>query len=430
MLAPHAREESRHLLVDCVVDPDGDPRAAAGGHQLGRLVDRPVPRDGLAPRVAAHDRRRAARAPAGRVDRRTAVAQRQRGAAPDAPARAGDDRDRAPQIGRTPPAGHNWPPLFDISNIIVHVGLGHRALRAQRWSREMGTLRPLFRCAGTYVLLTRWEVGVRGQPDTPENRLALLRRLDRPDGVLHVHERDESPLIAGMVRDGLPVPVLFTKTATDYAVGEQGRALLAERRVGQPAPRTPPHWPRLVGPDRGARGPGVLGRARFSGTGGRRTARTTRGCARTSGAHGANGGRPPSRRRGAARPRRHCRTERARAAHAAGAAEQRRGGERRALPDADRRLRVPTGPRRSSRSRSGPPCMRPLRRRAGARERPFAAGDRNRYAGYRAWTAPAGVTACGTSSPAPRRRRGCTGAAGQGCGTSCSAASRASSAAS
>jgi hypothetical protein len=73
---------------------------------------------------------------------------------------------------------------------------------------------------------------MRGQPDTLESRLALLRRLDRPDGILHVHERDESPLIAGMVRDGLLVPVLFTRTATDYAIGEQGRALLAERRGG------------------------------------------------------------------------------------------------------------------------------------------------------------------------------------------------------
>jgi hypothetical protein len=67
---------------------------------------------------------------------------------------------------------------------------------------------------------------MRGQPDTPENRLMLLRRLDRPDGTLHVHERDESPLLVGMVRDGLLVPVLFTRTATDYAIGERGRAIL------------------------------------------------------------------------------------------------------------------------------------------------------------------------------------------------------------
>jgi hypothetical protein len=73
---------------------------------------------------------------------------------------------------------------------------------------------------------------MRGQPDTPENRLALLRALDRPSGPLRVHERDESPLVVGMVRDGLLVPVLFTKTATDYAIGAKGRALLAARRSG------------------------------------------------------------------------------------------------------------------------------------------------------------------------------------------------------
>jgi hypothetical protein len=35
-----------------------------------------------------------------------------------------------------------------------------------------------------------------------------------------------------MVRDGLLVPVLYTRTATDYAIGEKGRALLAGRRAG------------------------------------------------------------------------------------------------------------------------------------------------------------------------------------------------------
>jgi hypothetical protein len=35
-----------------------------------------------------------------------------------------------------------------------------------------------------------------------------------------------------MVRDGLLVPVLFTRTATDDAIGAKGRALLAERRGG------------------------------------------------------------------------------------------------------------------------------------------------------------------------------------------------------
>jgi hypothetical protein len=84
------------------------------------------------------------------------------------------------------------------------------------------------------------EERMRGQPDTPENRLRLLRTLDRPDGRIHAHERDESPLIAGMVRDGLLVPVLFTKTATDYTVGEKGRALLAAHRGGSSAPRRPP----------------------------------------------------------------------------------------------------------------------------------------------------------------------------------------------
>jgi len=62
--------------------------------------------------------------------------------------------------------------------------------------------------------------------------LALLRALDRPDGRLRVHERDESRLVDGMVHDGLLVPVLFSKTATDYAIGENGRALLAGRRAG------------------------------------------------------------------------------------------------------------------------------------------------------------------------------------------------------
>jgi hypothetical protein len=48
----------------------------------------------------------------------------------------------------------------------------------------------------------------RRQPDTPETRRALLETLDRPGATVHVYERDDSPLINGLIRDGLVTGVL------------------------------------------------------------------------------------------------------------------------------------------------------------------------------------------------------------------------------
>ncbi len=98
LLLGHAGEQRGDAVVVGVVGRGGDPAPAAGRDGLGGVVD------GAGPgRLRA---RRARRAP-GHVDRRAAVAESERDAATDPPARPRDDCDAPAQVGRPP--GHSRP---------------------------------------------------------------------------------------------------------------------------------------------------------------------------------------------------------------------------------------------------------------------------------------------------------------------------------
>src|SRR5262249_55471507 len=92
VLTQHTIEQRDDLLVDCVVDANADPAPAARGYLVRDVVDG---------------------RPAGDVDGRSGLAEREGDALPDAARRAGNDRNGAVERRRRP--AHLRDGVFDAS---------------------------------------------------------------------------------------------------------------------------------------------------------------------------------------------------------------------------------------------------------------------------------------------------------------------------